>query len=308
MIAKQKDPCYNGLVPRFAVRKGENPMLLTSNFILFHDELGVEKTIDVFAEAGFEGIEFNADLAEYCDATHDEAFYKNLGKYAKEKGVPITQAHAPFPSSYPDDETRTEQRFQEIVTSMRHAAWLGADMIVVHPCTHIDCTKDPTQFETMMAYNLDFYKRLAPYAEEFGIQIAIENIPRAVTVTPEGLLQLLYTLDNKVFTVCYDVGHANYLGQGSAEMILALGKVIGCTHIHDNDGAHDSHTLPYYGTIDWESVMKAFAEVGYEGNINYEAGYFVRRAPVALRQESAAYMVAVGKHLIERCRYYKAHR
>ena len=40
-------------------------MLLTTNFILFHDELGLEKTIDVFAAAGFEGIEFNADLKEY---------------------------------------------------------------------------------------------------------------------------------------------------------------------------------------------------------------------------------------------------
>ena len=30
-------------------------MLLTSNFMKFHDELGVRETIDAFAAAGFDG-------------------------------------------------------------------------------------------------------------------------------------------------------------------------------------------------------------------------------------------------------------
>jgi sugar phosphate isomerase/epimerase len=88
-------------------------------------------------------------------------------------------------------------------------------------------------------------------------------------------------------------------------MIREIGKHIGCTHIHDNDGISDCHTLPYYGTIDWESVMKAFAEIGYEGNLNYEAGLFVNNIPVNLRNESAKYMAKVGKYLIELYWSYK---
>ena len=72
-------------------------------------------------------------------------------------------------------------------------------------------------------------------------------------------------------------------------MITKIGKHTGCTHIHDNDGIYDRHTLPYYGNIDWESVMKAFAETGYEGNLNYEAGLFVNNVPVCMRKESAIY-------------------
>ena len=278
-------------------------MLLTTNFILFHDVLGLEKTVDVLAKAGFAGIEFNADLKEYYTDAHDEAFYRGVRAYAAEKGAPITQAHAPFPSAFADNEARTARRFFEIVRSMQHAAWLGAKMIVVHPCTHQSCEGEG--FDVMMDYNVKFYKRLQPYAEEFGIQIAIENIQRSVTATPAGLLQLLRALDSDAFTVCYDVGHAHCTGQGAAEMIYALGDVIGCTHIHDNDGARDLHTLPYYGTIDWEAVTKAFAEVGYKGNINYEAGLFLKRAPALLRQESANYMAAVGKHLIDRIHHYR---
>ena len=40
-------------------------MKLSSNFIRFHDEFGLEKTIDIFSKAGYEAIDFNADLKEY---------------------------------------------------------------------------------------------------------------------------------------------------------------------------------------------------------------------------------------------------
>ncbi len=278
-------------------------MLLTSNFINFHDVLGVRKTIDVFAAAGFDGIEFNADLKEYYTDAHDEGFYRELRQYAEDKGIVFPQAHAPFSSSYTDEE-KTKRRFDDIVRSMRHVSWHGVKNIVVHPCRHVDCTT-PDGYEQMMEYNLDFYKRLIPYAEEYGLRIAIENIRDCITVTPEGLLALLRALNNDAFTVCYDVGHANKTGQGAAEMIYKLGGYIGCTHIHDNDGIHDSHTLPYYGTIDWEAVMQAFAAVGYEGILNYEAGNFVKTAPVDLRSESAEYMARVGRHLIKRYHHYK---
>lgn len=43
--------------------------------------------------------------------------------------------------------------------------------------------------------------------------------------------------------------------------------------------------------------MKAFAEIGYEGNLSYEASLFVNSVPVDLQKESAKYMASVGKHL-----------
>ena len=279
-------------------------MKLTTNIMLFHNELGVYKTVDVFAKAGFDGIEFNADLKEYHNGDHDEAFYKGLRTYAEDRGIPFTQAHAPFGSAYVDEE-KTRQRFLDITASIKHVSWLGVPMIIVHPATHLEA-KTEEGFARMMEYNIDFYRRLIPYAEEYGVKIAIENIPGAVTEAASGLLSLVDALKNDAFTICYDVGHAHIRGQGAADMIRALGNRIGCTHIHDNDGVHDSHTRPFYGTIHWESVMQAVAEVGYEGNLNYEAGVFVKNMPVTLRQESADYMAVVGKHLIGRYHHYKS--
>ena len=276
-------------------------MKLSSNFINFYDVLGLEKTIDLFSEVGFEAIDFNLDKEPYYADTLDQDFFKSITAYAADKGIAFTQTHAPFPSGFPEEESN-QRRFAEIVTAIKHASWLGAKMIVVHPTKHIDYKEN---YDAALAWNLDFYRRLIPYAEEFGIQIAIENIRGTLTETPQGLLTLLQLLDDPVFTVCCDVGHANICGVDPVDLIRQLGSRIGCTHIHDNDGTRDAHTLPYCGTIDWERVMQAFAEIGYEGNLNYEAGRFLTNVPAELRDESARYMAAVGKHLIQRYWHYR---
>lgn len=281
-------------------------MLLSANMIRIYDAFGMRETFDVFAQAGIEGIDFNNDIAEYCTREHGEEFYRELGQYAKEKGVAICQAHAPFPSSY-KEEDKTAKRFEEIVQAMENASYLGAPMIVVHPCTHLDYSIEGNP-EILFAYNLDFYKRLIPYARQFGIKIAIENIGRvSVTSTPERLNRLYDALNDPVFTVCFDVGHCLLQGVDPADAIRAIGPrlVHGCTHVHDNMGDSDAHTLPYYGKVDWESVMKALADIGYQGDLNYEASGFMKNVPIELRPRALAYMADVGHYLIGRFEYYK---
>jgi sugar phosphate isomerase/epimerase len=274
--------------------------------IRIHNNFGIKNTFDILAKAGFSGIDFNNDVHEYCTKEHDKAFYIDLKNYAKEQGVTVCQAHAPFPSSYEDAE-KTAERFEEIVQSIENASYLGAPMIVVHPCTHLDYTAEGNA-EKLFEYNLDFYRRLIPYAEKFGIKIAIENIGRvSVTSTPERLNRLYDTLNNPVFTVCFDVGHCLLQGVDPAYAIREIGKrlVDGCTHVHDNSGVDDEHTLPYYGKVNWEEVMKALAEIDYKGELNYEASGFLKDLPVDLYVDGLLYMSVVGHYLINRFEYYK---
>ena len=57
--------------------------------------------------------------------------------------------------------------------------------------------------------------------------------------------------------------------------------------------------------LDWDEIMKAFADISYSGNLTYEAGLFVNKVPVVLREKAAEYMAEVGKHLIEKFLNYK---
>ena len=81
--------------------------------------------------------------------------------------------------------------------------------------------------------------------------------------------------------------------------------VDGCTHVHDNFGEKDDHTLPYYGNVEWESVMKALADIDYAGDLNYEASTFLAGLPIDLYPEGLAYQATIGKYLIGRFEYYK---
>ena len=281
-------------------------MLLSANMIRIHDTYGIRNMFDVLGKAGIQGIDFNNDVPEYCTTEHDAEFYRELAEYAKSRGVAICQAHAPFPSSYVEEE-KSAKRFEEIVQGIKNAAYLGAPMIVVHPCTHLDYAVEGNP-EILFEYNLNFYKKLIPVARECGIKLAIENIGRvSVTSTPERLNKLYDTLNDPVFTVCFDVGHCLLQGVDPAEAIRAIGHrlVDGCTHVHDNNGDRDTHTLPYYGKVEWESVMKALSDIDYAGDLNYEASTFLAGLPTDLYPEGLVYQATIGKYLIGRFEYYK---
>ena len=48
-----------------------------------------------------------------------------------------------------------------------------------------------------------------------------------------------------MFGACYNTGHANITGRNFYEDICTPGERLMCLHIHDNDGLHDRHLIPY---------------------------------------------------------------
>ena len=93
-----------------------------------------------------------------------------------------------------------------------------------------------------------------------------------------------------------------------------MGKArLSCLHIHDVDGMHDNHTLPYFGaiyewdshmgsyagSINWERLMQTLAKIGYEGDFTYEADKFLMRLPQENAPAAARFMADVGRFLID---------
>lgn len=89
-------------------------MILSANLFGFYDIFGIEKLFDIYADAGFNGVDFNNDLPEYRTAQHDERFYRDLAEYASQKGIKIYQAHAPFPSSFTDEKESVMEALADI--------------------------------------------------------------------------------------------------------------------------------------------------------------------------------------------------
>lgn len=94
------------------------------------------------------------------------------------------------------------------------------------------------------------------FARGRGVEILLENIPNELS-SAEKLLtfeELTHVGMNYVF----DTGHAN-IGAGVEHEFNLMKERIRSTHVHDNNGADDSHLFPLVaegGTIDWKGTME----------------------------------------------------
>ena len=270
-----------------------------------------EQMLDMMKNGGFDAMDFSFFSAEYYDEASESKktkpeYYKNLKKLADEKGIVFNQAHAPFGSSF-ENEEETKKRFNDITASMRNAALLGVKNIVVHPCQHLVYEKDGVP-EQLFEINMDFYNRLKPYCEEYGIKVALENmwqhtkgnaINHSTCSRPDEFIKYIDTLNSEWFTCCLDIGHTVLVREDSADFIRKLGADrLGCLHVHDVEPNSDKHTMPYYGIANWNKICLALKEIGYKGDFTYESGAFANVLPVELLGEATVMMGAIGRHLI----------
>lgn len=291
-------------------------MKLSTDINCFYGVYSIEETIDILSDAGFEGIDFsfmdgkyyNGDISEAECKTH----YAEVKKYAENKGVCFNQAHAPCPSSTEDD-AETQRRFNNIVRSIRNASYLGVKTIVVHPLQHIEYAVSGAA-ERTFELNMEFYNSLKPYCEEYNIRIALENLTdfrdtmaghrffHTACSTPDEFIKYLDTLSSECFVGCLDIGHALVVHQDPSDFIRRLGnKRLKTLHIHDSNGHRDSHTLPYLGGMgEWDKITTALREIGYSGDINFEAGNFLKPLPKELYPDGARMMTAVGRYLVNK--------
>lgn len=268
------------------------------------------KAIDIIKNAGFDAYDHSMCIKEeevewfLSDEYRDKI--KAMKEHAEKLGIPCVQAHAPFGN--------IDVLLPAIIRSIEYAAYLGAEIIIVHPETdnwYYYENKDKL-FEKNMAY----YRTLIPYAKEFGIKIAVENMfgwDRNTHVHLENpcshseeFAKYVDTLNSEYITACVDTGHANLMYERPEHMIEKLGSRVGALHVHDNTALDDAHQIPYFGTINWDNVCAALAKINYKGNFTFETNTFINKymdddfIPIAYK-----YLEQVGRSLIRKIESYK---
>ena len=238
---------------------------------------GEEKGLEMIKKAGFDGVDYSLlgdrEVVLKGDVRESALQTKRLlDKY----GLIAHQAHAPFRGfKYGDAMDLSCPAFADIVKAFEYAAIIGAPHIVVHGI------RVPNGFSSddNIEYNCRFYRSLAPYAKEFGIHIAIENVGAACTV-PFMMNEVLRRLDDPIFVALIDIGHALLFRVPPECFISAVtpGMLKGL-HVQDNDGNKDQHLIPGLGKINWENVLTALADAGYDGVFSLEVIHFFEKMP-----------------------------
>ena len=276
---------------------------------IFTNHFSDREIVDMLFDAGFDAIDYSFFDVSRCDPEKGDAEYKKrfteLRKYAEDKGLYFNQSHAPHPSSL-TDEAFTKRRFDELVTSLKNSSYLGVRNIIIHPLQHLRYyTNENT--EALYEMNLDFFARLIPYCEQYGITICTENMWQcygdssriwdSVCARAEEFVRYIDGVNSPYLRACVDIGHTVLVGENPVRMIEALGSRVAALHVHDNDGARDVHTVPFHGIVKWNEVARSLKKIGYSGEITLEAGGFMSSGsiPPELYPDCARYMAKTAR-------------
>lgn len=258
----------------------------------------------------------------FFDQSLDEitSFFKRYSDAAKENGIDIFQAHAPFPTARLGKDEINAYTFMAIEKCIRILPAIGCRYIVVHPI----CTDKPMSDDEAFEMNFDLFKRFIPALLETDTVICVENVyhyymGRILSISAsnaEFLSRLVDELNlfagKECFGICYDAGHGNITGKSHYRELLVYGDRLKTLHLHDTDGVHDTHLIPYTGryidrqATDWEGMLKGLAKIGYNGSINFENGSGVLAFPQIAQPAALQLDACIGKYFDERIEYYKA--
>ncbi len=282
-----------------------------------------EKTFKMYKDAGIGAVDYNFDCVfegylirskkqfPLFDSGIDKMaeHFKAIKTAADKYGIVFGQTHAPFSSQLVGGDTCYNAYLKDlIIACIKMTAVLGAPYIVIHP-VFADNLKQLTP-EEEHRLNIDFYSSLIPALKENGVVACLENmwvggkskiygaICSDMDEANEYIDELNEIAGEQLFGFCYDSGHATLVGQDHRKNLKRIARNLKALHLHDVDGLHDNHTLPFYGITDWEYLMKALSEIGYSGTLNFEASYGWQNIPAETRGAALNLLGAFGKHFL----------
>ena len=285
-----------------------------------------EQILSLLKEVGFEAYDFSMFFSTPNCFIFDDDYLqkaKSLRAVADKIGIVCNQAHAPFPVIKPTSEEWAKQIYNDLSVLLKRpfpsreddkaeyeetlfelncralkvAGTLGAKCCVIHPFADYNAQQ-----------NAVLYNKFKSVAIEYNVKIAVENMwnydDKRACFAPascshhDDFKKHMDLLDD-TFVACLDLGHAELSGlhTNCSKMILTLNDRLKALHVHDNNFHGDDHLLPFTSEIDFNAVTTALAEIGYDGDITFEAERFMPRFDVSFYKTAARHMYDIGDYI-----------
>ena len=235
--------------------------------------------LDAMAEAGILQAELSSGkIGPYFEELEFPRRGRELVAMAREHGVEITSLHLPFlpfvrldpASPFAAVRKNVVEKQTELLRACGEA---GIKLAVIHPSA--EPYPEPARPRLLEA-SIDTLGKLCEAARENGVTLLAENLPRTcLGRTSDEMLRFLRAIPE--LRAVFDTNHS--LKEDNVHFIRALGDKILSLHVSDYDFVDERHLLPLEGKNDWEAILSALEEVGYEGRFLYElrSGYSYAR-------------------------------
>ncbi|MFB6136114.1 MAG: hydroxypyruvate isomerase family protein [Halobacteriaceae archaeon] len=167
-----------------------------------------------------------------------------------------------------NDPGAVDERVAEIRDAVETAERVGCRQVNVSPGQDLEGRDDAEQFEAVV----EVLRRAAPAAEEAGVTLLLEPLNTRVdhpgvflSSSYEGY-KILTAVDSPNAKLLFDVYHQEITEGDVVRNLRTHADHVGHVHVADNPGRHEPGT----GEIDYEFVVSALAETGYEGYLGCE--------------------------------------
>jgi sugar phosphate isomerase/epimerase len=243
-----------------------------------------DQAIETLRADGVTAIEFGPPFLLH----QDRATLIEAAERYRAAGIRFYACHAPFGDEEELSQLETEARQNAVdihVKSLERAALAGVECMVIHPGRRCAEAEIPERTERLYA-SLD---TLVPAAQKAGVRLALENmLPAHVGCTSAGVRRIVDDFDSPFLGICFDTGHAHVNGEPVVDAFETMRDRLISFHLADNDGHKDQHAQPPYGTIDWETFVRAFQGMGYAHPVTVEAPPWGRASAGTLLREVQA--------------------
>lgn len=210
---------------------------------------------------------------------------KALNETAQSHGFKYT-LHCPFAdiNIASPSKPMLNASLKRLKQSMKYANQLNAELWVLHPGMITGIT--PFYPGSDWNQNVQSIRKLGKTAKEYGLRIAIENLPQkygSVMKTPEDFSRLYAETGLTDIGIVLDTGHANLEAQIEPFLAQFPDKIYEL-HLSDNMGEQDQHLGIGYGKIDWKGIVKILKRINFAGIVMVESVYNVPESLTKLRQ------------------------
>lgn len=250
-----------------------------------------DEAIKRIAASGFKAIELIAWNETFLKDYYTPETIRHLKTLIEDQGLTLSQFVSTPPAlSSPDKDARAAS-----VDYWQRATDVGAALgspIINMVASHGFGFKDGAQFPRLMtkpmvqsfeaelpggldwdqnyADYVDAIRHCAQICQQAEIVATIEPHPGRYLGNTDGALRLLEQVDNPALAINFDPSHTFPLGDFPNHSIYRLGKRIAHCHASDNDAVTNVHWRPGMGKINWQHMLQAFKDVGYDGVISIE--------------------------------------
>jgi hexulose-6-phosphate isomerase len=212
-------------------------------------------------DMGFDGVEIGT-LETSLERERNKATADTLGL---ELFSVMNQKHWSHPLSHPDAQVR-QASVQGMIDSMETATVIGASTVLLVPAV----VNEQATYEEAYARSQAVIRELIPKAAEKNLKISIENVWNKFLLSPIEFVRYIDEFDSDSVAAYFDVGNIVLYGFPQ-HWIRSLGSRIDKVHVKGFNAKERRFTyLIEDCTIDWNAVMTALSDVGYDDYITAE--------------------------------------